>query len=145
MKLCACGCGNKLWGQKKIYYNRVACRKRHNIQMLKQGCLPITSIEIKICPVCKREFLSWLEVPYKTCRMFLDSSCNWRGGHVKSFRMPKEKKLNHRITVCHQNDIECYYYSDCGGRKLRDNCYRPEIMTSGVQSISSECKVNLGG
>jgi len=75
-KECPCGCGGKLTGQKKKYHNQQSCRNKHEVRMLKQGCMPIDRILFKTCklPGCDAEFITLKRKERETCEQFAESN-----------------------------------------------------------------------
>jgi len=76
-KECPCGCGGKLTGQKKKYHNQQSCRNKHEVRMLKQGCMPLEKILFKTCkhPDCETEFITLKRKERETCEQFTGSKC----------------------------------------------------------------------
>ena len=64
------------------------------------------------------------------------------GKREKVIKKPQTTSSLFRAKYCMQ-DGECDNYSKCGGLGFEYPCFTKEIQASGMQSISSECRIIL--
>ena len=147
MANCICGCGKKIFGEGRKYFDPKKCRHRFLVDSVRYGTLPLGELLIGKCSNCKDEFLYYRTYPNKTCTQYSMGKCN-RKLHSKRMNTITIQKYNaprppHISTYCHQEWSECTEYSKCGGKYHTGKCFVAEKQVSGTQGISSECKINL--